>query len=282
MLSVGTLSALDFFDANAYTHDPRTQLLNWSLFTNGAWDYPADARGYTVGAVAEYITPDFAVRAGHFAMPKEANGKPLDLQLGKIYGDALEVEQGFSFAGQPGRLRAMLWRNRADMGNYALAIATAAGSAPDITSVRTPSDKKGWGLNWEQAINATLGGFARLGANDGRTETFAFTEIDRHFSTGLVLQGARWHRQQDMVSLAVAINGLSHHHRDYLAAGGVGFIVGDGRLNYGTERIVELQYRWQVTKAWTLTPDWQHFDNPAYNRDRGPVDVYSLRLHGEI
>lgn len=282
VISAGTLSVLDFFDANAYAHDPRTQLLNWALFANGAWDFPADARGYTVGAVAEVITPDFAVRAGHFAMPKEANGKPLNLQLGKFYGDAFEVEQGFSLFDQPGRLRGMLWRNRADMGNYALAIAAAGANAPDITRVRAPRDKKGWGLNWEQAISATLGGFARVGANDGRNETFAFTEIDRHASAGLALQGAAWGRKQDAVELAFAVNGLSHDHRDYLAAGGYGFIIGDGRLNYGTERIIELQYQWHFTRHWTLTPDWQHFDNPAYNRDRGPVEVYSLRLHGEI
>ncbi len=184
----------------------------------------------------------------------------------------------------PGKVRLLGWWNHAHMGDYQAAVtdATLSGATPDITTTRTYSQKYGFGLNIEQAITSDLGFFSRVGWDDGKTETWAFTEIDRSVSAGFSLKGTFWRRPEDVLASAVAINGLSPDHRAYLAAGGVGFIIGDGRLNYAPEQIWETYYAITLWKHLMLTPDIQLIKNPAYNADRGPVVVGTFRVHVEF
>ena len=284
VLSVGNLAVSDIFDANAYAHDPRTQFMNWSFLTHGAYDFAADSRGYSVGAALEYYQDDWAVRAGRFMLPKESNGLALDHSLSRHYGDQLELEKGYVLAGQPGKARLLLFRNRAVMGGFDDALATAAGRAPDVALVRQLRVKRGWGINLEQSLGDSAGVFARVGRSDGASEAYAFAEIDRSLSLGVNIKGARWDRAQDTLGLAYARNGLSASHRNYLAAGGNGFFVGDGRLNYRPESIVEGYYSLglDVLKRTAVSLGTQYIRNPAYNADRGPVKVVSVRLHTEF
>lgn len=285
VLTVGNLSVLDIFDGNAYSHDPRTQFLNWSLMAQGAFDYAADARGYSWGSVLEWYHDNWALRWGRFIQPTQPNGQPLDLRILRHYGDQWELEHAHNVGGQPGKLRLLVFRNRAVMARYAdaMALAASTGAVPDLNQVRNREQiKYGVGLNLEQAITSDVGVFARGSWADGRTETYAFTEIDRSLSGGVLVKGSSWGRAQDTVGLGVARNFLSRVHRDYLAAGGLGFFVGDGGLNYRPEMIVETFYNVQVSKAVAVALNWQHIRNPAYNADRGPVNTFAVRLHTEF
>ncbi|MBS0506772.1 MAG: carbohydrate porin [Proteobacteria bacterium] len=285
VLTAGNLAVTDLFDNNAYSHDPRTQFLNWSVMTQGAYDYAADARGYSWGLALEWYHDDWALRAGRFLQPYLPNQQPLDPRILRHYGDQIELEHGHSLGGQPGRLRLLAFRNHARMSRYqdALDLAARTGGVPDINLVRTGEQtKRGLGLNLEQALGSEVGLFARASWADGRTEIYAFTEIDRSLSAGLLVQGGSWGRAQDSLGLALARNGLTRVHRSYLAAGGMGFFIGDGRLNYRPEQVYEAFYNLQLAKAAWLTLDWQHIRNPAYNADRGPVNVLSARLHTEF
>ncbi|HEY0335896.1 MAG TPA: carbohydrate porin [Burkholderiales bacterium] len=285
VITAGNVSVVDIFDDNAYSHDARTQFLNWSLVTHGAWDFAADARGYTWGLALEYYLDDWAIRAGRFIQPKQPNQLALDTRIFRHYGDQLEIEHRHALAGQPGKLRFLAFRNRARMSRFqdALAAAALTGDAPDINDVRfTEQVKYGVGFNVEQSVTPDIGVFARASWADGRTETYAYAEIDRSVSAGVSIKGTRWSRPEDTVGLAFASNGLSHPHRDYLAAGGLGFFIGDGRLNYRRENIFEAFYSWRVIKGAWVSADFQRIFNPAYNADRGPVSVGSIRLHAEF
>jgi high affinity Mn2+ porin len=278
-LTLGKLSATDIFDNNSYSHDPRTQFLNWALVDDGAWDYPADAKGYTGGFAAEWAEGSHTLRYGIFMEPQVANELPLDSHIDKAYGQVLEWEQRYQASGHPGALRPLLYWNRAHMGLYQAAL--DAPGTPDVTLSRAYRSKVGAGLNWEQEVGDGVGVFARAGFNDGHTETWAYTEIDRALSAGAVVNGKHWGRPDDVAGLAGIASGLSSVHREYLAAGGDGFILGDGRLDYEPEEVVELYYLWQPAKWFAVTPDYQFVQNPGYNRDRGPVSVFGLRLHAE-
>jgi hypothetical protein len=285
VLTAGNLSVLDIFDGNASSHDPRTQFLNWSLMTHGAYDYAADARGYSWGLALEWYHDDWAVRAGRFIQPKEPNQQVLDPHILQHYGDQIEVEHAHTLGGQPGKLRLLAFRNRAKMSRFqdALDLAARTGGTPSIDDVRTGEQvKRGFGLNLEQALSGDVGLFARASWADGKTETYAFTEIDRSLSGGVLVKGGTWGRGQDSFGLALARNGLSKVHRDYLAAGGMGFFIGDGRLNYRPETVFEAFYNLNLAKAAWITLDWQRIRNPAYNADRGPANVASVRLHTEF
>ena len=289
-ITAGTFSLLDYFDNNPYAKDAREQFMNWSFLTHGAWDYAADARGYTSGAMVEYRTPEWSVRGGRVMQPRQSNGLPLDGNLGRQFGDQLEVDGNLPVAlpAGPMRGRLLVFRNRVIAGNFAEAI--ALGGVPDVSLVRRPQTKIGWGLTFEAPLGSDAGLFVRASRNSGNLETYAFTEIDRQVSFGAQFAGRTWGRQQDRVGVAFAINGLSSAHRAYLAAGGLGAFLGDGRLNYGNERIFETYYRWTLPDAYVrigkvqtaLSLGFQHLVNPGYNRDRGPVDVFSLRWHGEF
>ncbi|MBL8384786.1 MAG: carbohydrate porin [Burkholderiales bacterium] len=282
VVTAGNLSVLDLFDDNAYSHDARTQFLNWSLLTHGAYDFAADARGYSTGIALEYFHDAWALRFGRFTQPREPNGLPLDHRLLQHYGDQVELEHAHTLGGQPGRLRLLVYRNVARMARFADALDFAAvnGGVPDLGRVRAGRQaRRGIGINLEQAVTPALGVFARAMRSDGRTETYAFTEIDTSASAGAVLRGRAWGRAQDAVGVALARNGLSNDRRNYLAAGGLGFFIGDGRLNYRPETLVEAYYSLGVSRHLWLSFDWQHIRNPAYNADRGPVNIGTVRLH---
>jgi high affinity Mn2+ porin len=280
-LIVGKLASADIVDDNRYAHDPRTSFLSWALTYNGAWDYPANVRGYTYGIAIEYHTKDWTLNYGIFSEPEVANGAALDPHFLKANGQALEWEQRYKLCERPGTVRFLGYLNIAHMGNYREALAEMPVD-PDVTQTRATRVRYGCGLNFDQELCDDLGIFGRLGWNDGQEETWAFTEIDRTASLGLVLKGRCWRRPGDRVGLAYLINGLSDAHKDYLAAGGLGFIIGDGRLNYSPEQIIETYYRFQFREGIEAGFDFQQIFNPAYNHDRGPVSVFSLVAHIEL
>ncbi len=285
VFTAGNMSILDIFDNNVYNHDPRTQFMNWSLMTHGAYDYAADARGYSWGAVLEYFQDDWAVKAGRFIQPKEPNQLKLDTNIFEHYGDQIEIGHAHEFLGQKGKLRLLAFRNNTKISRYedALTLASQTFSVPNINLVRTGDHVKyGVGLNVEQAVNNDVGVFMRAMWADGKTETYAFTEIDQSLSAGTLIQGNAWHRPEDTVGLAFAINALSKSHQDYLTAGGLGFFLGDGNLNYKTENIIEVFYNLNLNKYAWVSLDYQHINNPGYNADRGPVNFAGLRLHTEF
>jgi high affinity Mn2+ porin len=285
VLTAGNLSVTDIFDANTYSHDPRTQFLNWSIMTHGSYDFAADARGYTWGAALEWYHDDWALRAGRFIQPKQPNQQQLDRHIFSHYGDQIELAHSHTWGGQPGTVRLLAFHNRARMSRFqdALDLAARTGTTPDINAVRTDvQGKSGFGINLEQAVNDDVGLFLRASRADGKTETYAFTEIERSLSGGVLVKGRSWGRADDTVGFAFARNGLSGVHRRYLEDGGVGFFIGDGRLNYRPEMIYETFYNVKLAKAAWLSFDWQYIRNPAYNADRGPVNVGSVRLHTEF
>jgi high affinity Mn2+ porin len=284
-ISVGRFSVADFFDNNKYSHDPRTQFMGWGVMYNGAWDYAADTRGYTWGWVHELHTKRFSLRYGSAAMPKVANGEQFDRRLFRDRSDIFEGEVRYQPHGHEGALRLLSYQNHADMGNYAEALRLAAQTheTPDVTLTRKIGTRKyGFGVNAEQEIVKGVGIFGRLGWNDGKTESFAFTAIDRLATIGVSVSGKRWRRPDDTVATEVTTAGLSNVHRQYLAAGGLDFLIGDGALNYGRETISESYYSAKLVSWLFATLDLQHITNPAYNRDRGPAWVGTLRLHMEM
>jgi len=286
VLTAGNFAVPDVFDAVSYAQDPRTQFMNWSFMAHPSFDYAADARGYNWGVALEYIDSEngWAVRAGRFLQPVESNGLPLDTRFMKHYGDMIELEKSYTLLGQEGKVRLLGWRNQARMGRFddAIALGQATGNAPDLSLVRKEHAKVGVGLSFEQRAGDNLGLFARLNWSDDKTETYAFTEVGRSVSFGGLLKGTAWRRPNDVLGAAIAVNMLGPDHRAYLAAGGSGAFLGDGALNYGHERVLELFYSLQVTKALAISPDFQLIQNPGYNRDRGPAKFVGVRVHAEF
>jgi len=283
VVTAGNFSVLDVFDALDYSHDPRTQFMNWSSLTYGAWDFPADARGYTWGVALEYLAPGWQARAGRFLVPRESNGLALDREFASRYGDVAEIALPYGVAGRPAVARALLFRNRVHAGGFEDALSAAAGGGPpDVAHVRRDQSKTGLGVGTQIELGAGLGAFARAGWNDGKTETFMFTEIDRSLAAGITAKGGRWARPEDSAGVAAYANGLSQPHRAYLGAGGLGFFLGDRQLRYASERILEGYYSLNVAGGAWLSLDLQRIANPGYNRDRGPASVLGFRLHGEF
>jgi high affinity Mn2+ porin len=279
--TVGHLSAKDIFDANAYSNDGRSQFMNWVLVANGAWDYPANTLGFTNGAAVEFNTRVWSARLGMFQVSKVANGIRMDWNLAHAWSTVAEIERRYSPRGHPGALRLLAFDTRAHMGSYQDTVNNPA-LGENIALDAAYRYKYGFGLNLEQEIRKNLGVFARLGWNDGKNQTYEFTDVDRTATAGLSLKGARWRRPEDTVGIAVVVNGISGVHRQYLAAGGLGITVGDGALDYRAERIVEAYYNWKVAKHFAVTPDYQLAQDPAYNHVRGPIDIFALRLHTEF
>ena len=284
MVVLGKFSLNDYMDQNTYSHDPRTQFMNWVLMDNGAWDYAADVRGYTWGLMTELHLTNWSYRFALVQLSQVANSLNLDGDLTHAHSENLEVEYRYQVGNHPGKIRALAYMNQAHMGDYRESINQAAltGNAPDITSTREYRTKYGFTLNLEQEITKELGVFTRLGWNDGATESWNFTEVDQSFSAGVSLKGISWHRESDVVGFAVIIDGLSKDHEDYLRAGGSGFMLGDGQLNYAPEEVIETYYSYQVLKPLSLTLDLQGVNHPGYNADRGPLAVYGFRVHYEI
>ncbi len=276
----GKLSTSETFDQNSVGTDSHMQFMNWSVDNNGAWDYAADTRGYTLGAIVEYIDPLWAVRFGEMLMPKVANGIDYDYDIANARGENLEVEIHDCIAGHPGKVRVLGYLNHARMGNYAEAnaISVVTGDAPDITADRVAGRTKyGVGISDEQELTDALHVFGRLGWSDGRNESFAYTEIDNTVELGFDL-----HVPHGKLGVAGVTNGLSHDHVEYLSLGGKGFLLGDGKLRYGREDILEVYYTTRAYRGVFPAVDVQVIANPGYNQDRGPVVVGSLRLHVEI
>lgn len=282
-LTVGKFSVVDIFDTNSYAHDPRADFLNWSVVDAGAFDYAADAWGFTYGAAAEWTQGRWTLRGGAFQMSAVPNAKVTGIHQHQ-HMLVSELEMRHELAGHPGKVKLLAFVNRADMANYrdALQLAVQAGGTPDVSRVRRFQSRPGLVINLEQELASDLGVFARLSANDGGKEAYEFTEINRSLAVGAAMKGARWGRGDDAVGLAAVVNGLSSAARDYFAAGGMGILIGDGRLNYGAEQIVETYYSLQAGRHVTLALNYQRVVNPAYNRDRGPVSIYGMRLHAEF
>jgi len=281
----GRFSVSDFFDNNDYTHDPRRQFMAWGVMYNGAWDYPADTRGYTWGMVHEFHTRNWAVRYGIAAEPKVANGGQFDRRLFRDHGQTYEIERRYTIGKHPGALRVLGYANRAAAGNYAeaLRLAQETGTTPSVVATRKAGTLKyGSGVSFGQEIAPDIGVFSRLGWNDGKTESFAFTAIDRLATGGISVKGTRWKRKDDVLATSFTASGISGVHTAYLAAGGLDFLIGDDRLNYAPEYVWESYYSARLFPGFYGTFDVQHDTNLAYNHDRGPLWIYSLRLHLEL
>ena len=278
--TIGHLSAKDLFDGNAYANDPRTQFMNWSLYANDAWDYPANTLGFTNGAAAEMNTRNWSERLGIFMVSKFANGLRMDWNLSHAWSSVAEVERRYSHHGHPGSTRLLVYDARAHMGNYQDTL-----DNPNLDEfiyfTAAYRYKYGFGLNMDQELRSDLGAFLRLGWSDGKNQTYEFTDVDRTGTAGISLRGSRWRRTNDTVGLAIVVNGITTAHQEYLAAGGLGITIGDGALDYRSERVLESYYNWQIAKHYHLTLDYQFAQNPGYNHVRGPVDLVALRFHTE-
>ncbi|MGH8190727.1 MAG: carbohydrate porin [Rhodanobacteraceae bacterium] len=283
-IKLGKMAVNDDFDRNRYANSTRTQFMNWDLWNNTAWDFAADTRGYTNGLMAAWVNPHWTLRYGVYQMPTMANGQTLEWPLQRARGEQAQL----TLRGAPDgwALRVLVYRNIGRMGIYrdALRIADETGTTPDIADDdRDGRRKYGYALNAELPLadDGDTGLFARYGWNDGHTESFVFTEVDRDASLGAQISGVHWHRSADRLGIAIAMNALSHEHRDYLAAGGCGFLLCDGRLDYGHEEIAEAYYAFQPFPHFTLSPDFQFIRNPGYNHDRGPARFIGIRAHLE-
>jgi high affinity Mn2+ porin len=282
VLTAGKISVTDIFDANTYAHDPKADFLNWSLIDAGAFDYAADAWGYSYGIAAEWTQGWWTARLGLFDLSRVPNTTQLETSFGQ-FELVTEFEARPTLLGQAGTVKLLAFLNRGNFGGYgdAVRLAATTGAVPDTAQVRHYVSRPGFSLNVEQPFSDTLGGFARVSVNDGSKEADEFTEINRSFTMGLSLKGNDWGRPDDTVGLAGAVNALSSPARAYFAAGGQGILIGDGQLpHYGTENIAETYYSVSVREGVTASLDYQLVLNPAYNRDRGPVSVFAVRLHG--
>ena len=278
-ITIGRLSVGDQFDSNSYAHNSRTQFLNWVLVDNGAFDYAADSVGVIEGATVELNQKTWALRYGIFDVPRVSNGFAKDEHLLKAWQQMMELELRYSLRDHPGKVRFLGWLEEAHMGSYSETVADPS-LMEDITLTRRYRYQYGFALSAEQEITKDLGAFLRVSWRDGQEEVWQFTDIDRSISGGFELQGTYWMRPEDTVGIAGIVDGISEAHRDYLAAGGLGPLIGDGKLpHYEPEGILEIYYNAQITKHVYLGIDYQFVANPGYNSDRGPVNIFSSRLH---
>ncbi len=278
-ITAGKLATTDVVDRVPYASDPHTQLMSWGLWASAAYDYPADTRGYTYGVAADLSLGPWSARAGVFLEPTSANGMTLQWDVTRSRGLVAEVEHRHALGGRAGAVRALAVLDTARMGSYDAALA-ASPASPDVTATRAEGrTKAGVAASANQDLGGGLGAFLRASWNDGRNETWAFTEIDRSIAAGVFQSGARWGRPRDAAGLGVAVSGLSGPHRRYLAAGGRGFLLGDGALRYGPEVLGEVYYLGALTREVWLGANYQPIVNPAFNRDRGPAHVLTGRVH---
>jgi high affinity Mn2+ porin len=282
VLTVGKFGVPDVFDTNSYAHDPRQDFLNWSIIDTGSFDYAADAWGFTYGAVAEWYRGDWTLRAGLFDLSQVPNSTTLDAKFDQ-YQEIGELERRWDWRGK-GKLAVTGFITHGRMGGFqdAIALSLATGQPANVALVRKYAERSGVSLNLEQSLTETLGLFVRAGEADGNVEPYEFADIDRTVAAGLSLGGKPWGREDDKAALALVVNDISKAHTAYLAAGGAGILVGDGQLPQpGDETIVEAYYSVAAAKGLHVTADYQFIQNPAYNRDRGPVSVLGLRLHAQ-
>ena len=289
-ISAGKFAMGDFFDNNKYSHDPRSQFLNWSLMGNGAWDYPANTRGYTMGLVVELIKPKWAVRISSVAVPRIANAPKLEYKISKAHSETFEIERKLNIAKRAGAMRVLISNTLSKAPSYLDGLKAIANNNEFLLNViagkqegKVYNGKKfGIGYSFEQELSNEIGVFSRASYNDGKYATWAFTEIDRSFSIGISVKGNKWKRPDDVCGLAIVINDISNDHKDFLKAGGYGFIIGDGTLSYRQEAVIETYYNAHLSTYFWVTVDYQFVKNPAYNKDRGSVHVFGIRGHIEF
>ena len=296
VVTAGQFSTLDIFDDSRYAKDPRIQFMNWGNMTYLAYDYAADARGYSTGLAGEWYLSNWVLRASRMLAPKTPNGKDLNWQIFNTYGDQIEVERQHSIGDLPGKVSVLAYRNRMmlarfqDATNYV--IANNAQGTQAINNVRNNYQyKTGIGINGEQALTKDLGIYGRAFTSDGHTETMSFTEADNSMSVGLGMNGTSWTRPHDTIGISMMQNGLSSYRKNYLQNGGVSYFIGDTSspyvgpnqtINYRPERIGEIYYNAMLIKNVLLGVNFQHINNPAYNSARGPVNIASFRIHAEF
>ncbi|HVW72596.1 MAG TPA: carbohydrate porin [Rhizomicrobium sp.] len=284
VITLGKFSVTDIFDNNTYAHDPKGDFLNWAIVDAGAYDYAADAWAYTYGGAAEWSFGNWTLRGGLFDMSRLPNSTELETNFGQ-FELVSELERRVSLFGHDGKIKLLGYVNRANMGSFtdALALARQTGTTPDVALVRHYRSRPGGSLNVEQGLSDDLGFFLRASSEDGSKESYEFTDINESLSAGLSLKGASWDRKDDTVGAAFEVAGISKDFQAYLAAGGLGVLVGDGRLpHYANEVVFETYYDAQLIKGVHAALDYQFVANPGYNSDRGPVSVLGFRLHGEF
>ncbi len=280
-VQAGRFAVGDVFDNNSYAKDPRKDFMNWAMWAPGAFDYAADKIGLTWGATAELNQKNWALRAGYFLMDAESNSNNFDMHLVRRGEYVMELEERYNLFGRAGKLRVIPWINSAFAGSYRETLDDPTLNL-DIAQTRKSRIKYGYAITLEQSVTDDVGVFGRWSWNDGHNEIMAFTDIDRSLSGGVSIKGTSWGRKNDTIGVGGAINGLSRDHRDFLAAGGLGPLIGDGALNYRTERILETYYSYALLDTTWLTFDYQFVANPAFNADRGPISIFSARLHAEF
>lgn len=292
VVTAGQFSTLDIFDDSRYAKDPRIQFMNWGNMTYLAYDYAADARGYSTGLAGEWYLSNWVMRASRMLAPKTPNGRDLNWQIFNAYGDQIEVERQHNIADLPGKVSVLAYRNRMilarfqDATNYV--VANNAQGTQAINNVRTNYQyKTGVGINGEQALTKDLGIYGRAFTSDGHTETMSFTEADNSISVGMGLNGTSWSRPKDTIGISMMQNGLSSYRKNYLQSGGVSYFIGDyagpgQTISYRPERIGEVYYNATVIKNVLAGLNFQHINNPAYNAARGPVNILSFRIHAEF
>ena len=292
VVTAGQFSTLDIFDDSRYAKDPRIQFMNWGNMTYLAYDYAADARGYSTGLAGEWYLSNWVMRASRMLAPKSPNGRDLNWQIFNTYGDQIEVERQHNIADLPGKVSVLAYRNRMilarfqDATNYV--VANNAQGTQAINNVRTNYQyKTGVGINGEQALTKDLGIYGRAFTSDGHTETMSFTEADNSISVGMGLNGTSWSRPKDTIGISMMQNGLSSYRKNYLQSGGVSYFIGDyagpgQAISYRPERIGEVYYNATVIKNVLAGLNFQHINNPAYNAARGPVNILSFRIHAEF
>lgn len=301
VVRVGKFSVLDFFDKNSYSGDLRRQFFNMGFMTYAAFDFAADAKGYTWGAVGEYIHDNWAVRFGHAAVPIDPNQLAIDTRIFTYYGQQVEFEHKHLLNGQPGAVRVLAYRNHENMGKFSDAIAafqsdpnrnattctsfnygSANAGAPDLCWARRPNEKMGIGINLEQQVLGDIGLFFRGMYSDGKTEVYTYTSTDRSISLGALARGSRWGRKRDSLGIGFAAGWISDEHARYLGMGGIDGFVGDGRIKRGPENVVDIFYSLSLLSSLWVTADYQHITNPGFNADRGPINVFGMRVHAEF
>jgi len=284
VITIGKFGVTDIFDANTLAHDPRHDFLNWSVIDTGSFDYAADAWGYTYGAAVEWYVGRWTLRAGVFDLSTIPNTTSLERDFSEFQA-VVEIEERHNIGGRDGKLEITGFVSRGRMGKFsdAIRLAEATGQPASIAAVRRYQSRPGISFNLEQDVTDDLGVFAHGGVDDATKETYEFTDIDRTLAIGASMKGRRWSRPGDTVGLALVANDISRVHEQFLDAGGLGILVGDGKLPHpGTEAIVETYYDVPVQKVAHVSLDYQVVNNPGYNRDRGPVSIFAVRLHAQF
>ncbi len=288
-ITAGKFSIADFFDDNAYSKDPRSQFFNWSLWANGAWDYPANTRGYTQGLVVELIKPNWSMRLSSVAEPSIANFHTMEYNT-NAHAETFECQHKIFINKKKGNIHFLASSNHNRAPSYADGLKAVAINDTftlnvirgNVKNTKYGGSKYALGLSIEQELTKEIGFFSRAGWNDGKYASWAFTEIDRTINVGLSVKGNKWKRPEDVCGIATVINGISANHQAFLKTGGYGFIIGDGNLNYGKEKIIESYYNAHLSKYFWLTLDYQFVINPGFNKDRGPLHVLGVRGHIEF